>query len=561
MNLTSLSLPKCPRTLEEAFDASFPNCEMWIEVTMKELQMMTDMKCFEIADIQAGRGMKVKFVYTVTYKNDYTLKYKCRLVACGYSQIKGLDYIETFSPTPSIVYVLILLQISGVYKLSFKNFDISSAFIEGKNDLENFAWLPGFLFKDNIKRRYKVIRSLYGEKQAPKIFYELMYELLSDWGFIRCPVATTLFMKTYDKNNYMIIVIHVDDGLMVSTNNKYIDEFMMDMNKRFKTTLYDPTQIYLGMEIQRQDQYIHIHQKMYIDSLRNDYSHRSDESTPMNSNYNLRKEQPNENNESLLPIIGKLRYLCDRTRPDILLSVGETSTGGTVNPSDMHINTSKRILNYLFSTDTKKLKLGGNYISFFGYCDASYITTGNSHSRLGGCLFLGHDSGSIYNICVNDTIVSHSSCEAEIKAIDKAILSIIHIKDILLFMNIDIPDATILYCDNKSAIELCKTLKTTNQTKHINMRINFIREKINDRTISIIFVPSEYNVADVLTKPLSDKLFNRHSDILLFGHSTSSTSFHHSSNYTLNEVNEIIVKHGMNMTKINNELKQYSVMI
>lgn len=78
--------------------------------------------------------------------------------------------------------------------------------------------------------------------------------------------------------------------------------------------------------------------------------------------------------------------------------------------------------------------------------------------------------------------------------------------------------ATTIYVDNKSAIELCSTLKMTHKTKHINMRINYIRELINKRMVSLSFIPTEYNVADVLTKPLAAKSHNRHCNVLMFGH-------------------------------------------
>ena len=324
----------------------------------------------------------------------------------------------------------------------------------------------------------------------------------------------------------MIVLIHVDDGLMTASNTKYIDEFMTDINIRFKSTLYNPTQIYLGMEIERKENFIYVHQSLYIKKLLAEHSDVQVEVVPMNSNINLRNEEPNNNNASLLPTLGKLRYPADRTRPDILLALGETSTGGTNNPSDMHVMTAKQIMNYLFTTGDTMLKLGGFLLLLFACCDASYISSGKSLSRLGGCIFLGTESGAIFSFSVNDTTVSHSSCEAEIKSIVKTILAIMHIKDILIFLKLDVPETAIIYVDNKAAIELCKTLKTTHNTKHINLKINFIREKINDRTIKIIFVPSEDNVADVLTKPLSSKLFKKHTEVLMHGHSNPDLFIH-----------------------------------
>lgn len=85
---------------------------------------------------------------------------------------------------------------------------------------------------------------------------------------------------------------------------------------------------------------------------------------------------------------------------------------------------------------------GDDPIELFGYSDASYITVGNCKSRLGGCLFLGMYSGAISSYSKNDTTVSHSSTEAEIKAIDELCRQIVYIRDILIFMNINIVNPT-----------------------------------------------------------------------------------------------------------------------
>ena len=94
-------------------------------------------------------------------------------------------------------------------------------------------------------------------------------------------------------------------------------------------------------------------------------------------------------------------------------------------------------------------------------------------------------------------------------------------KDILTFLgfNKEAQECTKIYMDNKSAIQLCTTLKSSHKTKHINMRINYIRQLINEKVIELHFVDSENNVADILTKALPVTVFEKHRNTLLFGHS------------------------------------------
>lgn len=77
---------------------------------------------------------------------------------------------------------------------------------------------------------------------------------------------------------------------------------------------------------------------------------------------------------------------------------------------------------------------------------------------------------------------------------------------------------------------MCRTLKVNHKTRHINLRIHYIRELINSKVINLIFVPSELNVADVLTKALGAELHNKHSNILIQGHNGFNIN-NNSNNY------------------------------
>jgi hypothetical protein len=131
------------------------------------------------------------------------------------------------------------------------------------------------------------------------------------------------------------------------------------------------------------------------------------------------------------------------------------------------------------------------------------------------------DSGSVRSFSKNDTqesSLSHSSCEAEIKAIDEWIREVVHIMDIYRFLcgSYELPIK--LFVDNLSAIDLCESLKQSHKVKHINLRIHYVREMIEKGFIELLFVPTDYNVADVLTKPLAEDKFTYFRDILMEGH-------------------------------------------
>jgi hypothetical protein len=82
-------------------------------------------------------------------------------VACGYSQIRGLDYHDTYATTVINVVVFILLQLIASRKLFVGSVDVSAAFLEGEQDNKLFAWLPSELCDNNIPIRVEVLRNWY----------------------------------------------------------------------------------------------------------------------------------------------------------------------------------------------------------------------------------------------------------------------------------------------------------------------------------------------------------------------------------------------------------------
>jgi hypothetical protein len=164
------------------------------------------------------------------------------------------------------------------------------------------------------------------------------------------------------------------------------------------------------------------------------------------------------------------------------------------------------------------LRLGGDGpIKMFGFSDASHITSGKSKSRYGGSLYLGLDSGAFWSMSKTATTISLSSCESEIKAMTLVTCAIIHERDKLKAIGFEQDKPTVLYTDSQSSVDLCRTLRSKENTKHVNVRINFLRECINNRIIEIVFIKTDLMVADLLTKPLAKDIFKELKYKLLYG--------------------------------------------
>ena len=234
--------------------------------------------------------MKSKFVFSSTFANDFSVKTKARLVACGYSQIKDIDYTELFAPTINLGVVLLMLTIGVNMGSHISNWDIGAAFLEGTNRQEQFCFLPPELGGGTGKqgRRVRLLKSLYGQKDAPLNWYKRLVDVLMLMGFQRSEMDLCLFTRTRG-NEYIHLGTHVDDGLMITTSVAVTEGFLVELQSHLKKVTQFELQRYIGMNmITCDDGSLHLSHEQYIDDM-DLYPVDSTPKIPMNSNVNLRK--------------------------------------------------------------------------------------------------------------------------------------------------------------------------------------------------------------------------------------------------------------------------------
>jgi hypothetical protein len=130
---------------------------------------------------------------------------KARLVAQGYTQVKGLDIGETYAPVVRLEAIRILLAYACTHNIKLYQMDVKSGFLNGYINEKVYVEQPSD-FEDDKKLNhiYKLKKVLYGLKQAPRAWYERLRDFLLSKGFIMGKVDTTLFTKKIGNNLFVL---------------------------------------------------------------------------------------------------------------------------------------------------------------------------------------------------------------------------------------------------------------------------------------------------------------------------------------------------------------------
>ena len=210
-----------------------------------------------------------------------------------------------------------------------------------------------------------------------------------------------------------------------------------------------------------------------------------------------------------LQALGSLIYLGVCTRPDISYAVSELSKYAS-NPGKEHWEGIKRILQYLRGTTGHGLSYGHlpSMKRLHGFADASYgRCVDTRRSRFGGVFLI--NNGPVEWKSKLTQIVALSSMEAEYIGSCEFVRIGVWLRRCLNEIGRLQKEPTPLGCDNKSAIIFANDAIIQNRSKHIDTRYHYIREKINDKTVSLFYQPTKEMPADMLTKPLAAGPFEK----------------------------------------------------
>ncbi|GJY73247.1 ribonuclease H-like domain-containing protein [Tanacetum coccineum] len=376
------------------------------------------------SDVNLVRSM---WLFKHKFHADGTLShYKARLVANGSNQQHGVDFDETFSPVvkPATIRTVLSLAVSRQWPIH--QLDVKNAFLNG--DLSETVYMhqpPGFVDSRYPNHVCLLQRSLYGLKQAPHAWFQRFA------GSSGCLIPP---------------LIYVDDIILTTSSPVLLQQIVDSLHKEFDMTDLGALNYFLGISAVRHPTGLFLSQKKYARQL-------------------LERAHMVNCNPSRTPI----------------------DTDSKLGPDGVPVQDPT-----LYRIQQGTLELGlqlyaSATTSLVGYTDADWAGCPSTRmSTSSYCVFLG-DNLLSWSAKRQHTI-SRSSAEAEYRGVANVVAKTAWICNLLRELHSPLLTATLVYCDNVSAVYMSANPVQHQRTKHIEIDIHFVRDMVKAGHVRVSFM-------------------------------------------------------------------------
>jgi len=390
--------------------------------------------------------------------------------------------------------------------------DVKTAFLNGTLKEEIYMKVPQGIFCSNEKV-CKLNKAIYGLKQAARCWFDVFEQALKGFGFINSPVDRCIYFQDKgDIKKNIYVLLYVDDLVVATLDIETLRNFKQYLMTKFRMTDLGEIKYFIGIKIEIGQDQICLSQSAYIKKVLNKFNMEECKpvSTPLPSKLNYELLNSDEKYDApCRNLIGSLMYLMLCTRPDLATSVNILSRYTNKNNIELW-QCLKRILRYLKGNIDMKLIFKKNFDFehiFVGYVDSDWGGNENDRKSTTGYLFKMFNSNLICWNTKRQNSVAASSTEAEYMALFEAVREALWLKSLLESVSIKLDRPIKIFEDNQGCISIASNPTCHNRSKHIDIKYHFTREQIENNTISIEYISSENQLADIFTKPLPSGRF------------------------------------------------------
>ncbi|CAL2229170.1 unnamed protein product [Prunus armeniaca] len=178
-------------------------------------------------------------------------------------------------------------------------------------------------------------------------------------------------------------------------------------------------------------------------------------------------------------------------------------------PTILHFQAAKRVLRYLKgTTDFGVLYKRGKSRGLVGYNVSDFVGDFDDRKRTSGQVFM-LSSGAISWSSKKQQVVTLSTTEAEFTAAASCACQAVWLRRLLEELGYVQQSPTLIHCDNISTIKLSRNPMLHGRSTHIDIRFHFLRDLTKEGVVELIHCQSQNQIADILTKPLKLKTFEK----------------------------------------------------
>ena len=424
-----------PSTVKEALDSH--QCEKWKEAMAAEMQSLQDNSVWELVDLPKERKpLGCKWVFKVkTNEEGEVERYKARLVAQGFSQVKGADYDETFCPVVCHESLRMLIATAVQRGLQLHQMDVTTAFLNGVLEEEILMRQPeGFVVKGLEHMVCRLKHSIYGLKQSPRCWNSVLDEYLKQFGFVKLTSDPCIYTMACGE---MIVGVYVDDIIIAGKNEKQVKVFKTSVGEKFDVKDLGRLHYFLGMKIVQSiiTGDVWMGQPTYVGKVLERFGMNDAKAvaTPIDASSKLTKGEDGEERIDqgiYQSAVGSLLYLSTGTRVDITFAVSYVARFSS-DPTKRHWIAVKRILRYLKGTaDLGLLYTSSGEQTCFGYSDSDWAGDVEDRRSTSGYIFKFSGAGISWK-SKKQISVALSTAEAEYIALSSSVQEVIWLRHLV----------------------------------------------------------------------------------------------------------------------------------
>eukprot|EP00211_Chloroparvula_japonica_P000516 CAMPEP_0119127524 /NCGR_PEP_ID=MMETSP1310-20130426/6037_1 /TAXON_ID=464262 /ORGANISM="Genus nov. species nov., Strain RCC2339" /LENGTH=1537 /DNA_ID=CAMNT_0007117795 /DNA_START=357 /DNA_END=4970 /DNA_ORIENTATION=+ len=517
----------CPQTFHEAI--GIPRLGLLFAAAIKEeIDGINKNRVIDwYVEIPAGhKPVKTKWVFKwLSHGNGTFRRCKARLTACGYSQIYGIHFENTFAPTASLDAIRLVIAIACMLGLPLRHLDVKCAYHYGEFEkgVELYVKQPdGFVMYDNPRIGCKLLRPLYGTRQGGAAWDVVAHRELLNAGYTSCPMERCLYVSFDDDNKMVGLVVKVVDDFLFAGPVAEYRRLSHALGQKFEVVDMGDLDHFVGIDISHNlnTGVTTINQRGYAESILKRFF--DEDIRPRDvpiTTYNRSQLDRNIDDADLMKdsryreLVGSLLYLATATRPDLLYAVcfyARFNDKHTLAHWKGLVDVCRYVratLNYGIKFDKQLTER--HLVAMFG--DASHADWFTSRKSTYG--YLSRLCGGAVSFrCGPTEVVCLSTTESEYVTLTHTGKAAAWLKGVSSFLGPSMTTALtddagiVIYVDNDAARRWAENSGfAARRNKHIDIRFRYVNELVTNGVVRLRRVDTTDNPADFLTKPLGQK--------------------------------------------------------